>query len=257
MKKLVTVLMLALFCFTVFISKSQEVKKDNEQKIFVYGGQINKAFIKYVMGLTEKTNPKICFLPTASADNDNYIIYWYELCHDLDMEPHVMNVWLGTYYQTKTFEEILLNMDALIVGGGNTLNMMAIWQAQGIDTVLHKALDKGIILAGGSAGSLCWFLNGTTDSRPKELSTVNGLGFLNYSHCPHYNSEETRRPLYHSKILSGEFKDGYACDDKAGILFINGKLVEAVSLDETNNSYYVGIKNNAIEEKIINSKIIQ
>jgi len=142
------------------------------------------------------------------------------------VDPFVQKVWISSYNQKTSFEETLLTMDAIVVGGGNTLNMMSIWKAQGIDTVLEKALEKGIVLAGGSAGSLCWFENGTTDSRPKELTIVEGLGFLPYSHSPHYDSEEYRRPLYHKNIENGIFKPGYAMDNKAGIIFKNGKAVE-------------------------------
>jgi len=85
-----------------------------------------------------------------------------------------MGVWINSTTQKKSFEEILLSMGAIIVGGGNTLNMLAIWKAQEIDLALKKAYDKGIVIAGGSAGSLCWFNAGTTDSRPKELTIVKG-----------------------------------------------------------------------------------
>ena len=115
-------------------------------------------------------------------------------------------------------------MGAIVVGGGNTLNMLAIWRAQGIDTELKKAYHKGVVMAGGSAGSLCWFNAGTTDSRPKELSIVEGMSFINKSHCPHYNSETSRRPLYHTNILSGKLTDGYACDDRSAIHFINEEV---------------------------------
>jgi peptidase E len=113
-----------------------------------------------------------------------------------------------------------MSMDAIIVGGGSTLNILAIWKAQGIDTVLRKAYDKGIILSGGSAGALCWFTRGYTGPRPKELTIIEALGFLNFSHCAHYHSEPERRPLYQQAILSGKLIAGYACDDLAGLLFI-------------------------------------
>jgi len=161
-----------------------------DKKILVFGGGMNKSFISYLARLTGKERPKICYLPTASADNVYNINNWYELCHDLPVEPYVQRAFINSYDQKETFGEVLLGMDAIVVGGGNTLNMLAIWKAQGIDIVLQQALDKGIILSGGSAGSLCWFVNGTTDSRPKELSIIEGLKFLNYSHCPHYHSEE-------------------------------------------------------------------
>ena len=97
-------------------------------------------------------------------------------------------------------------MDAIIVGGGNTLNMLGIWKAQGIDTVLRKTYERGIVLAGGIAGSLCWFTGGYSDSRPMQLTIINGLAFLNFSHCPHYHSEPARKPLYWQAILDGKLK---------------------------------------------------
>ena len=87
-------------------------------------------------------------------------------------------------------------VDGIVASGGNTLNQQAIWKAQGIDVILRQAWDRGIVLGGASAGSLCWFEEGTTDSRPKELTTVKCLGFLKGSHCPHYDREPDRRPLY-------------------------------------------------------------
>jgi len=167
-----------------------------------------------------------------------------------------MEVLINSTTQEESFEEILLGMDAIIVGGGNTLNMLAIWKAQGIDLALKKAYENGIIIAGGSAGSLCWFNAGTTDSKPKELTIVNGLGFLDYSHCPHYHSEETRKPLYHKNILEKKLSDGYACDDKSGILFLNGKLKKSVSLDSESFSYYVYEKDGVIMEEKITHEII-
>jgi peptidase E len=142
-----------------------------------------------------------------------------------------------------------MNMDAIIVGGGNTLNMMAVWKAQGIDTVLRKAYDKGIVMAGGSAGSLCWFLGGTTDSRPRQLTIVECLGFIPTSHCPHYHSEPGRRPLYQQLILSGQLPAGYACDDHAGILFENEKPIRSVAADKDSHTYFVSVADGRIKEE--------
>lgn len=235
-----------------FISYCSLCYAQIEKKAFVYGGQVTTEFIKYTAEITQKKNPKICFLPTATADNQQYIDYWFELCSDLKIKPSVMKVWISSSTQKESFEEILLGMDAIIVGGGNTLNMLAIWKAQEIDSALKKAYEKGIVIAGGSAGSLCWFNAGTTDSRPKELSIVKGLSFLDYSHCPHYNSEKSRKPLYHKNILEKKLTNGYACDDKSGILFINGAAKKSISLDTESFSYYVYEKTGQIiEEKLI------
>jgi len=135
--------------------------------------------------------------------------------------------------------------------------MMAIWKAQGIDTVLRKAYDKGIVMAGGSAGSLCWFTGGSTDSRPKALSLVECLGFIQTSHCPHYHSESTRRPLYQQAILTGKLAPGYACDDKAGILFENEKQVRSVAADETSHAYFVSVADGKIKEDVLPVELIK
>ncbi|WP_445710133.1 Type 1 glutamine amidotransferase-like domain-containing protein [Flavobacterium sp.] len=246
---------IALIVLIVFFSNVNAQKKD--KKIFVYGGEITKEFVKYTAELTGKEKPKVCFLPSAAADSVWYINYWYELCSGLDIEPKVMEVWVSSSSQKKSFEEILMQMDAIIVGGGNTLNMLAIWKAQNIDSALKKAYDSGIILAGGSAGSLCWFEGGTTDSRPKELSIVDGLGFLKFSHCPHYSFEKSRRPLYHENILNNKLSNGYACDDMAGILFVNGERNKSVSLNKNSNSYYVYQKDGKIIEEKLESEIIE
>jgi dipeptidase E len=228
-----------------------QVENQITRTIFITGGDFSVPFIRYVIMLTKKANPKICFLPTASADNPYSINYWYGECEGLPMRPSVERVFLNSSPDQKTFEETLLDMDAIVVGGGSTLNMMAIWKAQGIDTVLRKAYDRGIVLAGGSAGSLCWFTGGFTDSRPKNLSLVECLGFIQYSHCPHYHSEPGRKPLYHQAILQGKLLPGYACDDRAGILFENGKYIKSVSANKDNNCYYVSVSEGKIKEEIL------
>ena len=139
--------------------------------------------------LTGKPRPKLCYLPTASADSPTGIISWFRNCAPLNVEPSVQESFIASTRQTRSWEEVFLSMDGIVVSGGNTLNQQAIWKAQGIDVVLRQAWDRGIVLGGASAGSLCWFEEGTTDSRPKELTTVQCLGFLKGSHSPHYDRE--------------------------------------------------------------------
>ena len=249
MKRIILLLIVSIF--------TSGLLSGQDQYIFPYGSGPSKLFIKEIIKLTGKERPKICFLPTASGDSERSIIRWYQLVHDLSVEPSVQRVWISSYRQNVSFEEILLNVDAIVVGGGNTLNMIAIWKAQGIDKVLKKALEKGIVLAGGSAGSLCWFDNGTTDSRPIELSVVEGLGFLPYSHSPHYDGEEYRRPLYQKNIKNGIFKPGYAMDNNAGIIFKNGKPFKVVSMDKKYNNYFVSMKNGKVVEEKLQSIILR
>jgi peptidase E len=147
-------------------------------------------------------------------------------------------------------------MDAIVVSGGNTLNMMAIWKAQGIDRILFDAWNKGIVLSGGSAGSLCWFEEGTTDSRPKELSKIECLGFIKGSHSPHYDAEKQRRPTYHKLISEGSLKPGYAIDNNAAIYFEDNKVKNVVSTRKGSSAYYVESNNGRIIEAILKPDII-
>ncbi len=232
-------LSLLFVLLSLFPSPLSAQEGDRVPTILATGGSLDKRFIAYIVRLTGKERPKVCFVPTASADNPYGIIRWYERARELPLEPYVLRVWVSSYTTKTSFADYLLGMDAIIVGGGNTLNMMAIWHAQGIDTVLAEAYRRGIVLAGGSAGSLCWFREGTTDSRPGRLTTVHGLGLLPWSHSPHYHSEEPRRPMYMEKIQKGEYLPGYAIDDKAAVLFRNGKAVKALALDEKNGAWFV------------------
>lgn len=249
-----------LFLFTVQIITTSFSQNENnlniDKKILVTGGVFNEKYVKYLAKLTGKADPKICFIPTATGDNPVNIIRWYTYCEDLPMRPYVLKSFIASTSSPKSFEEIIMNMDAIVVGGGNTLNMLAIWKAHGIDNILRKAYEKGIIMAGGSAGSLCWFTGGSTDSRPKELSIVECLGFLNYSHSPHYLNEKSRRPLYQELILSNKLKAGYACDDMAGLLFINGKMEKSISLNKENKNYFVSVKDGKILEELLPAEII-
>ncbi|WP_165045200.1 peptidase E [Dysgonomonas sp. ZJ709] len=249
------VVCITLLNTTTIYAQNRTNNTKPDQTIFAFGGDINDKFVQYVVDLTGKTNPKICYVPTASADNEDNIKYWKYICEKLAIEPHILKVWVSSTHESKTFEETLLDMDAIVVGGGNTLNMLGIWKAQGIDEIMGKALKKGIILAGGSAGSICWFQNGISDSRPVHLSIVDGLAYLPYSNCPHY-SDSLKKEIYHQKIKSHEMNSGYASDDLSGILFKNGKFVEAVSKNEINNSYFVTLKNGTIQTEQLKSKIL-
>jgi len=251
---------------TIYVSamgqtiKAAAIEKTPGDKIICISGSMStesKAFIKYVAALTGKPNPKICYVPTASADNPYGIVEWYSTCVDVPVRPFVLRTFLNADSSQETFEQTILSMDAIVVGGGSTLNMLGIWKAQGIDTVLRKAYERGIVLAGGSAGSLCWFTGGYSDSRPKKLTIIDGLAFLNYSHCPHYHSEPSRKPLYWQAILDGKLKEGYACDDNAALVFVNGVMKKSISLDKENNNYFISIVNGKINEKMLPTEIIK
>jgi dipeptidase E len=227
------------------------------RKILIAGGGFGTPFIRYMAKLTGKKRPRLCYLPTASADSASGIIAWFRNCAPLDVEALVQESFIASTQQKQSWEEVLLSMDGIVCSGGNTLNQQAIWKAQGIDVVLRQAWDRGIVLGGASAGSLCWFEEGTTDSRPKELSVVKCLGFLKGSHSPHYDREPGRRPLYQKLIGSGEMKPGYACDNDAGIYFEDNEVKRVVSTRAEAKVYYVSVVGGKVVEKLMEPERIK
>jgi dipeptidase E len=194
------------------------------RKILIAGGGFNTPFIRYMAQLTGKTRPKLLYLPTASADKPGM---WMKYCEGLDVEASIQDSFIGSYKQTRS------------------------WKAQGIDVILREAWNRGIVLGGASAGSLCWFEEGTTDSRPKELSTVQCLGFLKGSHSPHYDKEAPRRPLYLKLVGSGEMKPGYACHNDAGIYFEDNEVKRVVHTRADAKVFYVSrVGGQAVEKEL-------
>lgn len=226
------------------------------RKILIAGGGFGTPFIRYMATLTGKERPKLCYLPTAAADSESGMIRWFQNCAPLNVFPFVQPSFISSYSAPQSWEDILLSMDGIVVSGGNTLNQQAIWKAQGIDDVLNMAWDRGIVLGGASAGSLCWFEEGTTDSRPKELTKVECLGFLKGSHSPHYDGEAVRRPTYHRLISSGELKPGYACDNDAGIYFEDNEVKRVIRTREDANAYYVDLVGGKVVERKLDAEMI-
>jgi peptidase E len=227
------------------------------RKILIAGGNYGTAFIRYMAALTGKKRPKLLYLPTASADGPSGIIAWYKSCAPIDVYPLVQESFIASSRQTQSWEEVLLSVDGIVASGGNTLNQQAIWKAQGVDVVLRQAWDRGIVLGGASAGSLCWFEEGTTDSRPKQLTTVKCLGFLKGSHCPHYDREPDRRPLYQKLIAAGEMKPGYACDNDAGIYFEDNEVKRVVAMRKGARVYYVSASGGHAVERVLEPEMIE
>lgn len=230
--------------------------QEGGRKILIAGGGFGTAFIRYMASLTGKPRPRLCYLPTASADSESGTIRWFQNCAPLDVIPFVQRSFISSYSSPLTWEEIFLSMDGIVVSGGNTLNQQAIWRAQGIDEVLRKAWDRGIVLGGASAGSLCWFEEGTTDSRPQEVTKIECLGFLKGSHSPHYDGEAVRRPTYHRLIASGELKPGYACDNDAGIYFQDNEVGRVVATREGARVYYVSLSGGQVVERALEPELI-
>jgi len=144
-----------------------------------------------------------------------------------------------------------MDKDIFYVGGGNTRNLLVLWKEWGLDQHLYEAWCNGAIMAGLSAGSICWFKQGLTDSKTGKLLPLECLGFVEGSNCPHFDTEKGRRPSYHDAILDGSMIDGIACDDGVAAHFINGKLERCVSSLLKAKAYKVKNVGGSIDESII------
>jgi dipeptidase E len=180
-----------------------------------------------VLELTGTPRPRICLLPTAGGDSETQIRRYYETFGDRLCEPtHISLFRLGR--RPVPLREHLLSQDAVYVGGGSMVNLLAIWRAQGLDRILREAWEAGILLAGLSAGSMCWFEYGVTTSSGHP-EPARGLGFLPGSNSVHHDSEPARRPVYLEAVRSGAIPPGYAVDDGAALIFRGTSLEEVVT----------------------------
>ena len=178
--------------------------------------------------LSGKTRPKVCVLNTAEGDNPATTLRFYDRL--AGSPAQVRHLALFPMPNVADPEDFLLSQDVVWVGGGSVANMLAVWRVHGLDEVFRKAWQAGVVLMGSSAGGICWFEGGTTDSFGPELRPFTaGLGLLKGSYCPHYESEARRRPLYHRLIAEGALPEGYACDDGVGLHFVDEELTETVA----------------------------
>lgn len=184
-----------------------------------------------MLALTGKTRPRICFIHTASGDDQAYLTRSYAAMTDLGCD--VTHLQLFTQ-PNAPIKDHILKSDVIWVGGGSVANLLAVWRLHGVDIALKEAYDAGTILGGVSAGSICWHLGGPTDSfGPKLEPVTNALGFLPYGNGVHYDSEAQRRPMVHDLVNRDVFNQIYATDDRVGMLYENEVPVEVIT-DRTN-----------------------
>jgi peptidase E len=185
--------------------------------------------VELALRLTGKSRPRLCYLPTATGDSQLAVSAFYGAFagHEDALVSHLV---LFPMPNVADPGEHLLAQDVVWVGGGSVVNLLAVWRAHGLDVVFRGAWEGGIVLAGVSAGSICWHVGGTTDSFGPDLRMVdNGLGLLPYANGVHYDAEDQRRPLLHRLVGSGALPTAYATDDGVGLLYRGTELAEVVS----------------------------
>ena len=173
-----------------------------------------------------RERPRVCFIPTAGADDPGDIVRFYAAYSPM-AEPRHLALFSRTVDDIGAF---LMDHDAIHVGGGNTANMLAIWRRHGVDRAVVAAWKAGLVMAGMSAGAICWFEGSTTDSFGPVLQPLrDGLGVLSGSFIPHYGGEAQRRPLFQKLVAEGTLPAGYGVDDGAALVFRGTTLTEVVS----------------------------
>lgn len=212
----------------------------------------NPAFEKYLLRQARTDNPAVCFLATASGDAEAYIANFYATFSRLGCRPsHV------TFFgRTPDLRSHFLNQEIIFVGGGNTKSMLAVWREWGADIALREAWENGIVLAGTSAGAICWFQQGVTDSFEDRLTALPCLGFLPGSCCPHYDGEPERRPGYRELLGQNDIMPGYAIDDGAAIHFVGNEINRVIVCRPDAGAYYVQAVAGSIHEQSLRSEFI-
>jgi dipeptidase E len=187
----------------------------------------NRLLDDHLLSHVEPRFPKVCFVPTASGDAEDYVERFLDSFTDLRAQASVLHLFRRELPDLRAH---VLAQDIVYVGGGNTANLLAVWRVHGLDKVFAEAASAGVVLAGLSAGMNCWFESSVTDSFGPALQPLHdGLGLLAGSACPHYDGEEERRPTYLDLVARGVLPAGHAVEDDCALVFRDGVLAEAVS----------------------------
>lgn len=187
----------------------------------------NPGLDEFILTLTDAPVPKILFIPTASGDPDAQIARFHATFDRLDCAPTVLSLF-RLVDGPVPLRDVVLGQDVVYVGGGSMRNLLAIWREHRLDAILREAWERGVALAGLSAGAMCWFEGGVTKSTGCP-APVAGLGLLPGSLCVHYDGEPERRPVFLDAVRAGTLPGGWAADDGAGLLFEDRDLVRVVS----------------------------
>jgi len=202
----------------------------------------------HVLGLTGKARPRVCFVPTGAGDSERYIASFRAAFPPARAEASCLTLFkdpgLGDV------REHVLAQDVVYVGGGSTFNLLALWRAHGLDRVMREAWERGVVLAGVSAGLICWFESSVTDSLGHPASALrDGLGFLPGSACPHYDEEEARRPSYRRLVGEGVLPPGYAADGGAALVFRGTRLEEVVASRPAARGWRLDLEDGEVVER--------
>ena len=198
----------------------------------------------YILNQSNVKKPNICFVPTATGDNEAYKNNYYATFAKLKCNP----VHLDFFKRTPNLENLINEQDIIFVGGGNTKSMLAVWKDWGLNSILHEAYKNGVVMSGVSAGAICWFEKGITDSWSEDLKVMDCLGFVKGACCPHYDEEPQRRPSL-KKFLSQKILEScYAVDGGCALHIQDEKKYGSIAFSKNKKSFHVEFKNDKVVE---------
>ena len=199
---------------------------------------------QYILDQTSKKKPKICFIPTATGDLDSYIVNFYSVFTKLKCEPsHV-----SFFKRTTDLQAHIQKQDAIFVGGGNTKSMLAVWRDWGLDLILKDAYDRGVVMSGVSAGAICWFEGGLTDSWASDLKMMECMNFIPGNCAPHYDEEPERRPATKKFLENKSIDFMYGIEGGAALHFVDEIPNSTIQFKKNKYAYKVTLDGNKINE---------
>ena len=208
---------------------------------------------QYILDQTGKDQPNICFIPTATGDNEAYKVNYYSTFSKLNCNP----VHLDFFKRTPDLEKLIGEQDAIFVGGGNTKSMLAVWKDWGLDNLLQKAYEAGVVMSGVSAGANCWFERAVVDSWEDELKVIDCMGFVKGNFCPHYDEEPQRRPSVKSFLEEEIINACYASEGNAGLHIKDDDDYLSIDFGKQKQSYLVSLAHGKVSEVAFESLSIK
>ena len=209
----------------------------------------------FLLELTGAARPKVCFIGTASGDADSCALKFFEA---FATRGCIASRLILFRRPKRPAEELLAEQDLIYVGGGSTANMLAVWRLHGIDLLLREAWKRGAVLGGLSAGAICWFEGGVTDSfGGDQLVPLDGcLALVPGSLCPHYDTEPHRAPTFRSFVGARRLPAGYGVDDGVALHFAGAERVEVVSARPSAGAYWVEASAGSWHEEPLETRLL-
>ena len=199
---------------------------------------------QYILDQTGKEKPNICFIPTATGDNEAYKVNYYSTFSKLNCNP----IHLDFFKRTPDLEQLIPQQDAIFVGGGNTKSMLAVWKDWNLDKLLKDAYEKGVVMSGVSAGANCWFERAVVDSWEEDLRVIDCMGFVKGNCCPHYDEEPQRRPAVKKFLKDGIMESCYSVEGNCALHIKNDDEYLSVDFGKEKNAYIVSMDGDKVKE---------